>query len=206
MKKLAEVERTRRYYNKKYENWKHKKTDSFHHEKPFTKIVSLWPTKGAIIDIGCAHGIHVPLFLGIGRTLKYCGIDISTGFLKIARRRYPQLSFTEGDIADKSTLPKKKFDGFVASAILMHIPKEHWDKAFANVEAMVKPGSIGYITLPIAHPSKVKSDEDDRHFTILSEAAQKAYFKSRGWKIKSAGILDGFSIESVWRWYIVQLP
>lgn len=206
MKKISEVEQTKRYYDKHFYQWSSQKTNSFHHEKPFTKLVSLWPEKGTIIDIGCAHGIHVPLFLGIGRKLKYYGIDISASFLKLAKRRYPQLTFEEGNIADSTTLPKKKFDGFIAAAILMHVPFSHWDEMFKNIEHLLKSGSFGYVALPVAHPSKVRQPEDDRHFTILTEAEQRAYLKSRKWKIKSAGTIDGTTSESVWRWYIVQLP
>lgn len=206
MKKLTEVEKTKKYYDKEFSEWSNKKTHSFHHEKQFIKILNLWPQKGSILDIGCAHGIHVPMFLGMGRSLKYFGIDISKSFLKIARRRYPQLSFEEGDIADKSTLPKKKFDGFWAAVVLMHVPYSGWDEMFLNIESLCKKKSYGYVALPIAHPSKVISDKDTRHFTILTEAEQRNYFKSKGWKIKNAGVIDGTTTEAVWRWYIVQLP
>jgi 2-polyprenyl-3-methyl-5-hydroxy-6-metoxy-1,4-benzoquinol methylase len=206
MKKSNEVEATKKYYNQKFQNWTDRKTNSFHHEKPFTKLVTLWPQKGRIIDIGCAHGICVPMFLGIGQKLEYYGIDISTAFIKVAMRRYPQLPFALGNIADKQTLPKKKFDGFWAAAVLMHVPFSKWDEMFTNVESLCKPASYGYISLPIAHPSKTPSEGDIRHFTILTEDEQRTYIKSRGWKIKHSGVLDGFTTESVWRWYIVQLP
>ena len=166
----------------------------------------MWPEKGRIIDIGCAGGIHVPLFLGIGRKLKYQGIDISKLFIKIATRRYPQLSFSLGNVADSTTLPKLKFDGFYASAILMHVPFEHWDTMFSNIEKITKPGSYGYITLPITHPSAVKQDADVRHFTIITEAEQIDYLKKRNWKLKQKVTLDGTSTANVWRYYIVQLP
>lgn len=206
MKKVREIEETKKYYNQKFKFWIEKKTNSFHHEVSFTKLVKLWPEKGSIIDIGCAYAASVPMFLGIGRHLKYTGIDNSTSFLKIAKRRYPQLLFSFGDIADKETLPKKKFDGFWAAAVLMHVPFEQWDSMFSNIENLCKPQSYGYVALPVAHPSKVKSDDDTRHFTILTEDEQRSYMKGRGWKIKQAGVLDGFTTESVWRWYIVQLP
>ena len=206
MKKILEVEKTKKYYDKEFSTWTDKKTNSFYHEKPFTKIISLWPEKASIIDIGCAHGIHVPLFLGIGRKLTYYGIDISKSFLKIACKRYPQLTFTEGNIADVTTLPKKKFDGFIAAAVLMHIPFLHWNEIFTNIEKITKAGAFGYITLPVAHPSKGDSPTDNRHFEILTEDEQRQYFKERNWKIKSAGVMDGFTTEAVWRWYIVQLP
>lgn len=206
MNKIPAVEATKKYYDKEFLKWTNTKTNSFYHEKQFTKIVSLWPEKGTIIDIGCAYGIHVPLFLGIGRHLKYLGIDISKSFLKIATRRYPQLTFQEGNIAASATLPQEKFDGFLAVAVLMHIPFENWDEMFQNIETLNKPGAYGYIALPVTHTKGVAPTDDTRHFTILSEDEQRAYIKSRGWKIKHAGIMDGFTVESVWRWYIVQLP
>ncbi len=206
MKRIREVEETKKYYNAQFQSWTNKKTHSFHHEKPFSTLVSLWPEKGHIIDIGCAHGICVPMFLGIGRKLKYTGLDNSISFLRIARRRYPQLPFMLGDISNRDTLPKTKFDGFWAAAVLMHVPFSNWDTMFSNIETLCKSGSYGYVALPVAHPSKIRSEHDTRHFTILNEEEQKKYFKSRGWKIKRNGILDGFSTESVWRWYIVQIP
>jgi trans-aconitate methyltransferase len=203
---MKEIEITKKYYNAKGQLWVDNKTNSFVHEKPFEKLVSLWPEKGHIIDIGCAGAIHAPLFLGIGRKLKYHGVDISKFFLKVATRRYPQLNFSFGNIADITTLPKMKFDGFFASAVLMHIPFTHWDTLFETIEKISKPGSFGYVTLPVAHPSASKSADDVRHFTILSETEQIAYIKSRGWKIKSKGWNDGTTTANVWRWYIVQLP
>ncbi len=203
---MKEIEITKKYYDKHGDAWINTKTNSFVHENPFRKLVALWPTKGRIIDIGCAGGIHVPLFLGIGHKLKYVGIDISKLFIKIATRRYPNLKFALGNIADASTLPKNKFDGFVASAVLMHIPREQWDTMFDNIEKITKSGSYGYITLPIAHPSAVKNEDDVRHFTILNEAEQIAYLKKRQWKVKSKGSLDGTSSAGVWKYYIVQLP
>ncbi|OIP77801.1 MAG: hypothetical protein AUK16_01115 [Parcubacteria group bacterium CG2_30_44_11] len=201
------IKRTETYYNQNSRWWTDRKTNSFYHELQFTKLIKLWPEKGTIIDIGCAYGIHVPLFLGIGRKLKYFGIDISTAFLKIATRRYPQLTFTKANIADYATLPKKKFDGFIAAAILMHIPLSEWDIMFSNIEKIIKPGSYGYISLPISHPNgDHKVPDDNRHFTLLSEPEQRDYFKRRGWKIRSSGRMDGFTTEAVWRWYIVELP
>jgi len=203
---MNEIDTTKKYYDKNGLSWVNSKTNSFVHEIPFRKIVSLWPEKARIIDIGCAGGIHVPLFLGIGNKLKYYGVDISKLFIKIAQSRYPQLTFALSNIADAATLPKVKFDGFFASAVLMHVPFTLWDSMFSNIEKITKGGGYGYITLPVQHPSAVKNENDVRHFTILSEQEQIGYFKNRGWKIKSKGIIDGTSTNAVWCYYIVQLP
>jgi 2-polyprenyl-3-methyl-5-hydroxy-6-metoxy-1,4-benzoquinol methylase len=201
---MKEVSKTKAYYNKNASAWTKRKTDSFHHELNFQKILSLWPEKGSIIDIGCAGGIHVPLFLGMGHKLLYYGIDISKSFLKIATRRYPTLPFSLGNILDRESLPKKKFDGFWAGAVLMHVPFENWDEMFSNIENLVKPSSFGYLSLPT---ERTNNDKDDtRYFAYLSAEDQIKYIKERGWKIKRKLTLDGTSKENIWRSYIVQLP
>lgn len=197
---------TKSYYDKKAGLWMARKTDSFHHEKQFTAFAALLHKGDTVIDIGCAGGIHVPLFLGIGRHLKYLGVDISQSFLKVAQRRYPQLTFLQADIADRTTLPKKKFSGFIAAAVLMHVPLDAWDTMFENIEHITKSGAIGYISLPVAHPSGRQAAEDPRHFTLLDNKAQRAQLTKRGWKILKSGSIDGTTTPGVWRWYIVQLP
>src|SRR4051812_10162493 len=86
------------YYNKHASRWAATKTDSFFHEEGFRKLVEHLEDNDSVIDIGCAYGIHVPLFLGIGRKLQYEGFDISEEMVKIAKSHYPQLSFGVADI------------------------------------------------------------------------------------------------------------
>jgi len=199
---------TRKFYDK-FGNlyWTQRKTNSFYLEKQFRKINKLWPSRGTILDIGCAGGIHIPMFLGIGRHLKYHGLDNSKQFIKTASSRYPQLNFTVGSITDQKLFKSKQFSGFFANSVLMHVPFIDWDEMFTNIERIMKPGSYGYLSLPITHPNPNLNDaEDVRHFTILSEPEQKQYLKSRNYKIVASGGFDGFSKQDIWRWYIVKLP
>lgn len=208
MRKDPAITATKEYYEKHGDPWIYLKTNSFFNEIPFRKLVSLLPKTGAVIDIGCAVGVHVPLFLGIGRRLSYTGIDISRTFIKIASKRYPQLSFSVANIADLSTLPKprKKFIGFFAGSTLQHIPLSLWDVMFDNIEAVSKPAAIGFISLPIEHPKSDRDDQDTRHFTIMTETEHLVYFKKRGYKIRAKGAHNGYTKTDIWRWYIVQLP
>ena len=52
----------------------------------------------------------------------YTGTDISTGLLNEARKKVPGQSFYEMSVYDLD-FPEGTFDGFWASAILLHIPK-----------------------------------------------------------------------------------
>ncbi|MCB9819492.1 class I SAM-dependent methyltransferase [Candidatus Nomurabacteria bacterium] len=198
--------KTKEYYEKNSEIWTEKKTNSFHHEKAFTVFSSLLKDRALVIDIGCSWGIHVPLFLGIGRKLRYEGMDIAKAFLKIARRRYPQLTFYQGDISRAKTLPNKKYDGFWAGAVLMHVPLEDWGQMFKNIEKITKKGAIGYFSLPVEHPSGDNLNTDPRHFTLLTEKEQIQIIKNQGWTIIKKGTMDGFTKSGIWKWYIVRLP
>ncbi len=208
MRKDPLITATKQYYEKYGQPWLTLKTNSFYNEAPFRKLLTLLPKKGTVLDIGCAAGVHVPLFLGIGRHLSYEGIDISRTFINVARQRYPQLPFSVVDIADERTLPhpQKKYVGFFAASTLQHIPLALWDTMFTNIENISAKGACGFISLPTEHTTTTKDETDTRHFTILSSDEHIAYFKKRGYRIRAKGIHDGYAKQAIWRWYIVQLP
>lgn len=113
MSKLAkEVRETKAYYEKYAEKWAATHADSFHDEKEFRVLMHYLTPKASVIDIGCASGTLVPLFLGIGKGLKYYGIDIAKKFINIASRRYPQLSFIEGKLLTSPHCQRKNLMHF----------------------------------------------------------------------------------------------
>lgn len=198
---------TRRFYETHATAWEKRHTNPFHSEKQFTAFARLLPKGATVLDIGCAAGIHVPMFLGIGHHLAYTGIDTSKAFLKTARRRYPQLPFLLGDISDPTTLPKQKFHGFWASSVFMHIQRKDWPTLGTTVSGIIRPGAIGYLCLPVSRPPvNPEAGEDPRHFTVFEAKEERAMLRSFGWKIRKSGLLDGSRRGSDWRWYIVELP
>ncbi len=194
---------TKDYYNTHADQWTATKNNSFFHEKEFRLFRSKLAKGDRVLDIGCAHGIHVPLFLGIGRELKYEGMDISTSFLKLARSRYPQMAFHQGDVLDESTFPRKKFDAFWAAAVLMHIPLERWPQMLTNIQKHMKPGAIGYITVP--QERFANHETDPRHFEIFTVESFKKQIASGGWKVLKTGGKESNTPRD-WMWFLVQLP
>lgn len=192
------------YYNKNAERWASIKTNSFYHEEGFRKFVKLLKDGNSVVDIGCAYGIHTPLFLGIGRNLKYEGFDISERMVEIAKSHYPQLNFYVADILSRNTLPKNKFDGFWAGAVLMHIPKEQWDEMLTNIESLMVKNGIGYFTLPLNRTNEA-SENDQRHFSIFEEGELNTYFEKHNWKLIEKGEFPS-DVRSIWNWYLVKLP
>lgn len=191
------------FYNRRGKAWADIKTHSFWHEGNFRKFIKYFKSSDKIIELGSAHGICVPLFLGIGRHLNYTGVDISKSLLAIARRRYPHLKFKESNILDYSTLPKDTFDGFWASAIMMHIPEEDWPKMLENIEKIIKPGGVGYITLPQRRPNPA-SKKDQRYFSFWNLIKLNKFIELRGWKILQHGKMPDRVAR--WQWFIVKLP
>lgn len=193
------------YYDNNALKWASSKTDSFKLEENFKKFIKYLKTGGSVLDIGCSNGIHVPLFLGIGRELKYEGLDISKKLLSIARSRYPQLKFRYGNIIDRATLPKKKYDGFWAAFVLMHILEENWEVMLNNFEFLIKKGGVGYLTLPEARPFP-ESEVDMRHFNLFNDKKFRKIAESRNWKILHFGKFLSSNKTATWLWYIVKLP
>jgi SAM-dependent methyltransferase len=193
---------TKDFYNANAVKWAAQKSNSFYHEAEFKLFASKFKKGSQILDIGCAYGIHVPLFLGIGRHLKYEGVDISASFLKMAKARYPQLTFQETDVLNEKSFPRKKYDGFWSAAVLMHIPLSEWPLMLENIQKHMKPGAIGYITVPKERFSK---GEDPRHFEIFNTTKFKKLAGSRKWKIVKSGTKDS-TVSNEWLWFLVQLP
>lgn len=198
------MDSTIEFYENNGTEWSANRTDSFFHQTPFQKYISLLEPGDTVLDIGSANGIHVPLFLGIGHEVNYEGFDASKTLINIAQSRYPEHQFIHGNILRKATLPQRTYDGFWCAAVLMHIHPQDYSKMFENLEFISEPGAFGYITLPESKKEPT-GDGDIRHFEFFTQDQFKKLIEPRGWKIIETGVLEG-SPRNLWNWYIVQLP
>lgn len=197
---------TKAFYTRHALEWTNSHTDSFNHEPEFQIFRSLVTLIDAqVVDLGCASGIHVPLFRKEGPEMGYLGIDNSETFLQIARHLYPDYTFMHGDVTDLDTLPKRTFDAFWCTAMFMHVPRALMPVAAANINKICRRGAIGYITLPVAHPAGKKINHDTRHFELIPEQEQRELMAGFGWKIRYFGTKDGRFTPRIWRSYIVEI-
>ncbi len=63
----------------------------------------------SILEVGCGCGHRGKLFINKG--YDYVGLDISEAMLGIARRKYPEIRFVQGDVRKLSL--KQKFDAII---------------------------------------------------------------------------------------------
>jgi hypothetical protein len=89
----------------------------------------------------------------------YIGTDVSDALLKIARKNLPKQEFICMNLYDLSF--PEKFDGFWASAVLLHIPKRRIKEALQKIKSTQKTGAIGFISIKDGEGEQVISKKLD---------------------------------------------
>ncbi len=100
--------------------------------------------QGKIVEIGSGGGRDAKDLIAMG--YEYIGTDISKGLLEVAKKNNPAVTFFLKSVYELD-FPEKSFDGFWASAVLLHMPKNRIDEALQNIKHILKPGGIGFISL-----------------------------------------------------------
>lgn len=98
-----------------------------------------------VLDLGCGNGLVAGEI--IARGVKYYGIDISNGLIKVARKKYNQeiksgvVQFKVGDACKKLPYQNNFFDAAVSFAVLHHIPSDDKRLKFLQeLRRVLKPG------------------------------------------------------------------
>jgi 2-polyprenyl-3-methyl-5-hydroxy-6-metoxy-1,4-benzoquinol methylase len=99
---------------------------------------------GKVIDIGCGAGTDTESLMAAG--YDYTGIDASKKLIENARKFHPHAHFLHKSIYELD-FEAHSFDGFLAAAILLHLPKAKIEIALKNIHRIVKPGGVGFISV-----------------------------------------------------------
>lgn len=119
--------------------------------KKFNKLLR----SGRVIDIGCGGGRDAKALIKMG--YDYIGTDISDTFLDFCRDRLPNHKFLKQDVYELKF--PKKFDGFWACAVLLHVPKSRIDEALQRIKSVLKPGATGFVSLKDGLDEYVRKDQ-----------------------------------------------
>lgn len=96
-----------------------------------------------VLDLGCGNG-RLFEFL---RPIDYTGIDSSENLLKEAKKRYPDVSFVNGDMLE-IPLKDNEFDMVFCIAALHHIPSKNLrKKAVSEIKRVLKKDGILILTI-----------------------------------------------------------
>ena len=100
-----------------------------------------------VLDLGCGHGWLSQRMAEAGASV--WGVDGSQALLDIARSRYPDIDFTQYNLAQGLPPSERKFDRVIANMVLMDIPDI--DHLLAAVRYVLKPD--GKFCLPCRIPA-----------------------------------------------------
>lgn len=120
---------------------------------------------GKVLEIGSGGGRDAKELIALG--YEYVGTDISTGLIEVAKRENPNAVFLAQSVYDLDFPEGTRFDGFWASAVLLHIPKTKIDVALQCIKKFMRDGAIGFISLKQGTGERL--EEDKRFFAHYSE-------------------------------------
>lgn len=150
---MSTDDKTINWYNDNAEDYtKHvrDKSDSIYHsyyEKPaMYKLIPEIKNK-KVISLGCGSGEDSHYLQSLGADS--FGIDISEELINIAKKTYPECTFTSMDM-ENLDFPDSSFD-FAYSSLAIHYI-ENWTKTFKEVYRILKPNS--YFLFSCGHPVK----------------------------------------------------
>jgi len=96
-----------------------------------------------LLDLGCGNGRMLPAF----KNVEYYGIDNSKNLIRIAKEKYPEAIFREGDVLN-IPFPENSFDKIYSIAVLHHIPsKELRIRFFQEAKRVLKPNGLFILTV-----------------------------------------------------------
>ena len=197
------------YYEQNAESW-HKPTTNLTFQDDEIKFFKKYLSEGSILEIGCGNGYDAKRLINEG--YDYTGTDITKSFIQMCQKSLPNSKFFPLSVYDLSFPQGTKFDGFWASAVLLHIPKNKIDLALSQINKYIKVNGIGFISLKEGSGEQVQEVEKSR---VANQNKTFSRFFSFYTKEEFTEILtrNGFSVidftssetnNNNWFWFIVQ--
>ncbi len=142
---------------------------------------------GKVLEIGSGIGSDAEALINLG--YDYTGTDASSELLKIASKRNPSARFIQKYIHDIEP-SLGEFDGFWASAVLLHIPRNEISESLLAISSVLRKEAIGFVNMREGE-GEIIDEETGRLFT---------YYNKEGF----SNVLEtaGFSVLEVRRRYI----
>ncbi len=147
-------------------------------------FVSLLPTEGKILDVGCGSGRDCAFFSEKG--FKVTGIDRSEKLLELARIAAPRAKFYSADMR-KLSFEKNMFDGIWACASILHIKHTDVADVFKSFFSILKPEGILFVNVKKGEGEKYLEESSipgkKRFYSLFSKEKLRKYCKDAGFTV-----------------------
>lgn len=132
-----EIKNLEKFYGKQYKVYDFTRKFFLFNRKKSIDLLNI--RKGEkVIDLSCGTGLNIPFLLQKTQSKNILGIDYSPSLLKIAREKYPDVRFVEGDVSNYKF--SKKADKIISSYSISMI--DDWKKTIINVKKSLKNDGI----------------------------------------------------------------
>ncbi len=141
---------------------------------------------GRILEIGSGVGKDAEALIRLG--YDYTGTDASNGLLELARKRNPSATFIQR-YAHEIEPSLGEFDGFWASAVLLHIPRDEMRDSLLAISSVIKNDGVGFITMKEGEGERV-DEKTGRLFTYYKEEEFTNVLESANFSVLEVGRRD----------------
>ncbi len=130
-------------------------TDGLHQFNESDLFVSHLSKNSIILDLGCAYGRDVAVFLKKG--FRVVGIDLSKKMIESAKERVVDGQFYIMDVK-KLKFEDNFFDGVWGSKIFLHLSKKDVKKSLQETHRVLKPNGIFFLSVKMGKGEKMLAD------------------------------------------------
>jgi SAM-dependent methyltransferase len=131
---------------------------------PFQPLMDRFPTTGALLDVGCGHGLLINLLARDPprRALKIYGIDHDPAKIESARRTAsPGVVFSTADLG---LFPESVFDAVSIVDVLYTVRKDAWHAILQGCLRVLRPGGRLIVKEVVDRPRW-------KHWAIMAQEA-----------------------------------
>jgi len=141
---------------------------------------------GKIIEVGSGVGKDAQALISLG--YDYVGTDASIGLLELAKQRNPSAQFIQ-KYAHELDPSLGEFDGFWASAVLLHIPRNEIENSLLAISSVLRNEGVGFITMKEGEGERI-DEKTGRLFTYYKEEEFRDVLESTGFSVLEVGRRD----------------
>ncbi len=171
------------------------------------RLTEILPEQAAVLDAGCGAGM--PVTQELAQRCRVTGVDFSMAQLRIARELVPKAAFICQDLTHLG-LTSDSFDGICSYYAIIHIPRAHHTRVFADFLRLLVPGGVALLCLGAEDlEEEIAGDYfgSTMYWSHFDEATNKRLLRSAGFEeLWSARVQDPISPTGSHTFVLVRKP